>query len=150
MDVFDILAAVGTMASAIFAAYALVQTKKAADKSLIRERKEATIKAVNLMQNEVFDEMLKYKASDVKKASEDTSSADYKMFSTYLARCDHFAIGIEESIYDYAVLKKLAGGFIWPLYQKFVPLIEKKRAIAHNNTLYKSLEGLAEKLKSEK
>lgn len=153
MDYFEIIveviAAVAAAVSAVFAAVELHRSRKANEKSLIRERKEATIEAFNELQKDVLDffvdtntdnyeMMIKYyKDSDCKKAYNDTKAL--------IARLEHFAVGINENIFDFEVFDKLGGIHIMYLYEKVLPIIRKANS-APGEEVYSEFTKLYERL----
>lgn len=114
---------------------------------LRRERRQATLDAFNLLQNEVLDQLNLYRKSKIKEISEDPTAEDYKKISSLLARLEHFAVGVNEKIYDFKTVRCLAGRYLIGLYTKIEPMIEKKRQINKTQLHYEACEKLAMKLR---
>lgn len=143
------IASVATAFAALLAFITLLVNGQNRRTDATRIKKQATLDAINVLQNDVFDEMAYYSKEDVKSASVDTKCEGYKHFGALLARCEHFSVGVDSGIYDYETTKNLCGNFLWPLYDKFIPLIEEKRMLSGGKELYSSFQNLAVKLKEE-
>ncbi len=77
----------------------------------VRDRRQATLEAVNRLQAEVFDKLNGYTLSYIKENSLNRRSEKYKELSAYLSRINHFAVGIFEKIYDKKTFYKLVHGY---------------------------------------
>lgn len=111
-----------------------------------REKKQATLDAFNILQEKVFDRLNYYRKYDVDEIADDVHSSDYKDISGLLARCAHFAVGVNSGIYDFNTVRRLAGRYIISLYYKLEPLIEKKRKLNKSERHYEELEKLVRRL----
>lgn len=111
-----------------------------------REKREATLEAFNVLQEKVFDRLNHYRKYDIDEIADDVRSPDYKDISGLLARCAHFAVGVNSGIYDFSTVRRLAGRYIISLYYKLEPLIEKKRKLNQSERHYEEFEQLAKKL----
>lgn len=76
-----------------------------------RDRKQATLEAYNRLQAEVFDPINTYSPEEIEEICEDTKSMEYKILSGYLARIEHFCVGVNNKIYDDKVFYSLAHGY---------------------------------------
>ena len=115
--------------------------------SLVRERKQATLDSFNLLQSQVLDRLNCYRRYDIDEIAEDVHSADYQEISGLLARCAHFAVGVNTGIYDFNTVRRMAGRYMIALYNKMEPLIEKKRKLNNSELHYQELEMLVKKLR---
>lgn len=97
-----------------------------------RTQKQATLDAFNVLQAQVFDKLNAYRKADIIEISKDVHSTQYKEVSGLLARCAHFAVGVNSGIYSKTIVRRLAGRYLIYLYDKLEPLIQKKRQV---NTL---------------
>ena len=111
-----------------------------------RDRKQATIEAYSKLQSEALDQLNQYTKKQVTDISETPQSHEYKELSTLLARCDHFAVGVNAGIYDEKILFKLAGRYFVVLYDKLQPMVLKKRHLGHREQYYAEFETLAQRL----
>lgn len=95
-----------------------------------RQKMQATLDAYNQLQESVFDKINQYKPSEIKEISENTRSEEYKILSGYLARIEHFCVGINQSIYDFDTFYKLSHGYFdgeqGMLYTRLIPILESK------------------------
>lgn len=114
---------------------------------LRRARRQATLDAFNLLQNQVLDHLNHYRKSDIIRIAEEPRSDEYKKVSALLARCAHFAVGVNEGIYDKETVQRLAGCYFVGIYSKMEPLIEKKREINQTERHYEEFEKLTASLK---
>ena len=112
-----------------------------------REKKQATLDAFNILQTQVLDRLNCYRKYDIDEIAEDIHSPDYQDISGLLARCAHFAVGVNSGIYDFETVRRLAGRYIIHLYDKLEPLIEKKRALKHSERHYQEFESFVNKLR---
>lgn len=112
-----------------------------------REKKQATLDAFNILQTQVLDRLNCYRKYDIDEIAEDIHSPDYQDISGLLARCAHFAVGVNSGIYDFKTVRRLAGRYIIHLYDKLEPLIEKKRALNHSERHYQEFECFVNKLR---
>lgn len=51
-------------------------------------------------------------------------------------RIEHFSVGVNSDIYDVDIVKRLAGKHFCALYDKLLPMIEKKRRINKSDKHY--------------
>ena len=93
-----------------------------------RDRKQATLEAYNRLQTEVFDNLNTYRPEDICKICTNNKSAEYKTISGYLARIEHFCVGINQGIYDRETFYALAHGYFDgnQLRKRIEPLINAK------------------------
>lgn len=116
-------------------------------KGLRREKQNATLEAFNTLQEQVLDEINTYTKKRVKEISEAPGSEEYKTLSGYLARLEHFAVGVNTGIYDIRVVRRLAGRYLCGLQGKIDPLIQKKRSINHLERHYNEFETMMKKIR---
>ena len=105
------------------------------------ERKKATIEAIGKLQNEAIDKLNLYTKKEIAEIAQNERSAEYKAVSSLLGRVEHFAVGVNNKVYDEDIANKLAGELLVPLYSKLLPVIQKKRT--HNKNVYDDFEKLA-------
>lgn len=119
------------------------------------EKRKATIEAFNSLQNEVLDKFVSVKNDNAKIIVENLNNEVYK--NSYndqralIARLEHFAVGINEHIYDYDVVDELAGIHLIFLYRKIKPIIKEankhEQKIVHYQHFTRLVERLNEKHK---
>ena len=115
---------------------------------LRRERRTATLNAFNVLQEQVLDHLNLYTRKRVEEISASPRSEEYKLLSGYLARLEHFAVGINPGIYDVQVVKRLAGWYLCGLQDKIDPLIQKKRQLNRTAKHYDELEAMLNQMRS--
>ena len=102
--VLSIIAIVIPVVSGVFAVLTFVWTAA-------RDRKQATLEAYNRLQAEVFDNLNQYKPSEIQEMCSDNKSEVYKRISGYVARIEHFCVGLENGIYDKHTFYALSHGY---------------------------------------
>ena len=116
-------------------------------KGLERERRQATLDAFNVLQCQVLDPLSGYTKGTIAEIAKNPRSPEYKELSKLLARCEHFAVGVNQEIYDLETVRRLAGEYLIVIYGNLEPLIQKKREILKNEARYKEFEQLVNSLK---
>ena len=103
-----------------------------------RDRKQATLEAYNRLQAEVFDPINTYSPEEIEEICEDTKSMEYKILSGYLARIEHFCVGVNNKIYDDKVFYSLAHGYFdgHQLRKRIAPLLEAKNTSNFSKELF--------------
>ncbi len=96
----EFLSLIIALVSGVVAVVSIVFSIVTYNRTLSRDRKQATLEAYNRLQTEVFDKLNLYKPSEIKDICQNSKSAEYKTLSGYLARIEHFCVGINEKIYD--------------------------------------------------
>ena len=125
-DYMSVAALVISLFSAFFSLYTFVWTKK-------RDRKQATLEAYNRLQEQVLDHLNLYMPKQVKEIAENPRSEDYKQISAYIARIEHFCVGVNQKIYDRCVVYELAQGYLdGTIKNRIQPIIEKKNRSGHD------------------
>lgn len=148
MTTSDILAVVALGFSLVSALYTVFVYKRECD----RTRKHATLDAFNTLQEQVLDELAGFRPNELQLIAENRRKKDtkpqYNHCKTLIARIEHFAIGIEEQIYDYETVNKLAAEHLIYLYRNLNPLILAVREYATGVNTYIHFEELVKRLRS--
>jgi hypothetical protein len=133
--VVGIIAAIAAVAAAFIAKNTLNQSRKEQKEGLDRQKKQATLDAYNTLQNEVFDKLNRITPSEIKEMAKHTRSEEYKEISGYIARLEHFCVGVNTEIYDRDTVYKLAHGYLDSntIRSRIDPIIEKKQANAEED-----------------
>lgn len=129
--VLSIVALVISLISGGFAAFTFWWTSR-------RDRKHATLEAYNRLQAEVFDKLNTYTPAEIRDICLDTKSPEYKLLSGYLARIEHFCVGLNENIYDKKTFYSLAHGYFDgnQLRKRIEPLLEAKNQKNNSKELF--------------
>ncbi len=147
-----------------------------------REKKQATLDAINTLQEQVFDKLNEYTYGQVaeiatswtlgiEKKNEyvdaklgtanefwaehheyDAAIEDYRKISSYLARIEHFALGVNTKIYDPTVTERATTKYFISLYGKLLPILAVKNGGTptdkiFENKYFQELERLINHLK---
>ena len=64
----------------------------------------------------------------------DNAIEEYRILSGYLARIEHFALGVNTGIYDVKVTERAATAYLTMLYKKLEPLILAKNKGKNNSS----------------
>ena len=124
----SIIAIIISVGSGLFAFYTFFWTAQ-------RDRKQATLDAYNVLQNEVFDKINLLMPSEIKEIVKNRRSEEYKEISSYIARLEHFCVGVNTGIYDRDTVYKLAHGYLDSntIRSRIDPIIEKKHIKAEED-----------------
>lgn len=103
-----------------------------------RDRKQFTLEALNRLQSEVFDKLNNYSVEAIKDYCTDRQSVEYKELSGYLARINHFVIGIKNNIYNRKMFYSLSHGYFDAPHftNRIIPIIESKNRSNKSPTWY--------------
>ena len=93
-----------------------------------RDRKQATLDAYNTLQNEAFDKLNPLMPSEIEEIMKHTTSKEYNEVSGYIARIEHFCVGVNQEIYDRKTVYELAHGYFdgKKLRSRMEPVIDQK------------------------
>lgn len=143
-----------TVGSLIFAGLTLLfyfQQDKAKNK---HDKCKDTLDAYNKLQAEVFDDLYtKYPKATITKIVENYRKAefkdDYHQLGLYLARIEHFCVGVERNIYDWETLYELAHGFFdGTIRSRISPLVERKESFTQDE-MYANLKKVWQRMDEE-
>ena len=126
MELVDIL----TIGMAVAALLVSVYTY---NKSVIHDRKRDTLDAYNTLQEQALDHLNYYMPAQIAEIAKDSRSDAYKKVSAYIARIEHFCVGVNQNIYDRKTVYELAYGYLDGVIKKRIePVIEKKNTFGHD------------------
>lgn len=149
-NVTSLVSAIASVIATVFAAVELSRSRKANEEIKDRERKEATINAYNNLQNQVLDKLVSFSAEEIEDLVENIDRDEFKKiymdYKTLIARCEHFAVGINENIYDFEVLYELSGEHLIYLYKKVKPIIHYARKNCVNSIPFHEFEEMINNL----
>lgn len=144
-------------------------------KGVQREKKQATLDAFNVLQEQVFDYLNQYTYAQIREVCDEWRQAivdnknkyngqvinfsekqqnkrnqcfnEYRVLSGYLARIEHFALGVNTGIYDAKIAERAGTSYLVMLYRgKLKPLIETKHSGDSNTEYYAEFRKLVEKI----
>ena len=139
-----IIAVVSSLIALVSMEFSIITYKNTAS----YDRKQATLEAYNRLQEEVFDSINSYTPKDIADICMNSKSTEYKVLSGYLARLEHFCIGVNEKIYDKDVFYKMAHGYFdgHILYRRIEPiLMSKNNPEQYYSNIYHVLEWMNKK-----
>ena len=132
-----------SLLSVCLASYTFFWTRK-------RDQKQATLDAYNQLQEQAFDKLNLYTPAEIREIAKDSKTQEYKIVSNYIARIEHFCVGVNQNIYDRKTVYALAHGYLdgLVLHRRIVPIIEKK----HENVTedyYENIHAVLDWMKKE-
>ena len=112
------------------------------DIDLDLEHTFAEIREISDKWNESLQEKNKFLSAKKGTATEfwsshheyDNAIEEYRILSGYLARIEHFALGVNTGIYDVKVTERAATAYLTMLYKKLEPLILAKNKGKNNSS----------------
>ena len=139
----SVMAIVISVLSGVFALYTFFWTVR-------RDRKQATLDAYNQLQDQAFDKLNLYSPAAIREIAEEPKSEEYKIISGYIARIEHFCVGVNQNIYDRKTVYALAHGYLDGnmLQSRIEPIIEKKHINATED-YYENIHTIIQWMKQE-
>ena len=124
-----------------------------------RDKKQDTLDSFNLLQEQVFDKLNLITYSEItnicKKVDngsiDDETNSKYYELLGYLARLEHFSLGVNTGIYDAKTAESAGTAFLVSLRKKLVPVIELQEKRGNQNSdkrieYYKEFRMLTERV----
>ncbi len=120
-----VVAAVLSLVSIIFSIYTY-------SKALIHDRKQATLDAYLLLQDSALDSLNHIGIAELKEILKEPRSSRYKDVSGYVARIEHFCVGVNTGIYDKQTVYALAHGYLdmGVMNTRIVLILDRKKEMA--------------------
>ena len=143
----DIASLIISIVSFLLAFVSAIFSWRVHKQTVIHDKKQATLDAINILQVQVFDELYDYTNSQIAVISQNNRSEEYKRITKLMARIEHFSVGVNSDIYSLDITKRLAGKYFCAIYDKLLPMIEKKRETFKNDKHYDEFEKLVVDLK---
>lgn len=124
--ILSVIAIILSIASGLFTWWTFVWTAR-------RDRRWATLDAYNRLQEQALDHLNQYSPSSARKIAENTRSPEYKELSCYIARIEHFCVGVNGNIYDKNMIYELAHGYFdGGLRDRITPIIDRKNQCGYD------------------
>lgn len=124
-----------------------------------RDKKQDTLDSFNLLQEQVFDKLNLITYSEItnicKKVDngsiDDETNSKYYELLGYLARLEHFSLGVNTGIYDAKTAERAGTAFLVSLCKKLLPVIELQEKRGNHNSdkrieYYKEFRMLTERV----
>ncbi len=101
---------------------------------VLHDRKRDTLNAFNILQEQSFDKLNQYMPAEIRDISKNNKSEEYKKVIGYIARIEHFCVGVNKKIYDRKTLFELAHGYLdgSVIRNRIMPIIESKKGYYNN------------------
>ena len=117
--------------------------------NIVHDRKQATLDAYNLLQKQSLDKLYMYMPKDLSTIVENRRSADYKLLSGYVARVEHFAVGVNQKIYDLNTVYELSHGFLDGSIRTRIEILIGRKSEGFDEEFYRNIKLLLEKMDKE-
>lgn len=116
----SVVAIVLSVISGGFSFYTFIWTTR-------RDRKQATLDAYNQLQEQALDHLNYYRPTEIIEIAKNPRSEEYKKISTYIARIEHFCVGVNQKIYDSETVYALARDYLdGAIKTRIEPIIDRK------------------------
>lgn len=135
--------------------YSAVHSRRMEKENKYHNRRLLTLSAFNQLQAEVLDKIILCTSEEIDDVVENHFNDDdlgelYDLYRTQIARLEHFALGVNEELYDYDTFNKLAGLHMIFAIEKIMPIIiEVRNDVTTDDTAYCEVEKLYERLKKD-
>ena len=139
-DIISSISLVIALLSAIAAAFSY-------QSNVIHDRKRDTLDAFNTLQKEVFDNLNRFRPSDIQEIAKHPTSNEYNELSGYIARLEHFCVGVNQKIYDFKTVYMLAHGYLdsKKIRTRIDPIINRKNHKG-NEDYYSNIHSVLKKM----
>ena len=116
----SVIAIILSVISGGFSFYTFIWTTR-------RDRKQATLDAYNHLQEQALDHLNYYRPTEIAEIAENPRSEEYKKISAYIARIEHFCVGVNQKIYDSETVYALARDYLdGAVKTRIEPMIDRK------------------------
>ena len=116
----SVIAIILSVISGGFSFYTFIWTTR-------RDRKQATLDAYNQLQEQALDHLNYYRPTEIAEIAENPRSEEYKKISAYIARIEHFCVGVNQKIYDSETVYALARDYLdGAVKTRIEPMIDRK------------------------
>lgn len=125
-SILSVIAIILSVVSGGFSYYTFIWTAG-------RDRKQATLDAYNQLQEQALDHLNYYVPAKIKEIAQNRKDEEYKKLSAYVARIEHFCVGVNQKIYDRKTVYELAHGYFdGALKVRIEPIIAFKNQFGHD------------------
>lgn len=129
-----------SVASTVLALFSVAVSLVTYSRTVAHNRKKDTLDAYNTLQEQAFDKLNLIMPKEIAEIAKHPSSPDYKKLSGYLARIEHFCVGVNKGIYDRKTVYALAHGYLDgnQILSRILPLIERRNQ--NSEDFYKNIK----------
>ena len=139
IDVFSLLFSLGAAIFSVFTYWS----------NIVLDRKKTTLEAYNILQEQALDKLQVYMPAQLKSVVKNRRSEEYKLLSSYVARIEHFAVGVNQKIYDLKTVYELSHGFLDGSIRTRVEIIISRKEEDTDEKFYQNLKQLYIKMDEE-
>ena len=113
-----------------------------------------TIEAYRTLQTDVLDKFVSYPKEEVLNLLDNLDEPEFRKAyddcRAMIAKCEHFAVGVNNKIYDFDTMDKLGGVHLIYLFDKLKPVIDNTRKNQNRNEVlyYSAFEKMVHDLMS--
>ena len=139
MKFYDFITLAFSFIAIIFSIITFIQ-------NVIHDKRADTLNAFNILQEQCFDKLNLFSPSEIKEICKNRKSDKYKILSGYLARLEHFCVGVNNGIYDKKTVYELAHGYLDSdvIFERMSPIIQTKNT---NEDYFKNTHKLLDYMK---
>ena len=142
MTTIDVLSLLFSLGAAIFSVFTYWS-------NIVLDRKKATLEAYNILQEQALDKLQVYMPAQLKSVVKNRRSEEYKLLSSYVARIEHFAVGVNQKIYDLKTVYELSHGFLDGSIRTRIEIIISRKEEDTDEKFYQNLKQLYIKMDEE-
>lgn len=115
----------------------------------LKDRKNSTLEAYNRLQEQALDKLNGYTKEQINEIIRNRHSEEYMQLSAYVARIEHFAVGVNHKVYTPKIVYELAEGYLdGAIKKKIEPIISRKNY--SNRDYYENIHTLYAWMEREK
>ena len=140
-----IVAAFSGVVAVVSVVFSIITYRKA----VVHDRKQATLEAFNRLQTEAFDHINLMSPANIREICEDPKCETYKILSGYVARIEHFAVGVKQRIYDWKVVYELSHGFIDKSIRSRIDIVIDEKNKNSDTDYYRNIHELYIRMEKE-
>lgn len=142
ISIVDIVSLAISIAAAVFAVFTFWS-------NVIHDRKKATLEAYNILQEQALDKLYVYPPAKIKEIIKDKRSEEYKQIGVYVARIEHFAVGVEQKLYDWKVVYELSHGFLDGSIKSRIDIVINEKDKKFEGNFYRNIRVLYKRMDEE-
>lgn len=141
--ILDVVAVITAIIAIVKTQQSLNFTTRTYEEGVVHTRKKDTIEAFNSLQCQALDKLNAYTDKEIEEIAgfqysrNPEEKAKYREISGYMARIEHFCVGVVNDIYDKEIVYQLAHNYFEKaLKRRISPMLKKKNIRSENNYKY--------------
>lgn len=139
------------LSSTICSIRALRKSEKHQKEMQIQAKKQATIDAFYKIQKDVLDHLVSVEPDNaniiVNNIEDEGCEEAYGSYRAFLAKLEHFSVGVIEGVYDFEIVDKLAGVHLLYVKKTVQDIIDEENSSFSKPIYYENFRKLADKLR---